>query len=137
MQYALASQDYQRFIIDARDSLNLATTHQAFTVVQSVLWVFRRRLQAEQAIRFAQFLPPVLAAMFLQDWDPRQAAGPFLSREEHDREVRSVRPDHNFSSANAVETIAAVLRRHVRAAELDRLLTTFSTEALQFWRSAE
>ena len=133
MSYAHASEDYERFIVDARDELGLATRHQAFTMVQAVLWVFRARLDVHQAIAFAQFLPPVLSAIFLQDWDPRQPVVGFAEAAELAREVASVRPDHNLAPGDAIPRVAAALRRHVGERELRDVMALMPAGAAEFW----
>ena len=131
--YAHASEDFERFIVDARDTLDLATRSQAFTVVQAVLWVFRRRLHVQQAIAFAQLLPPVLCAIFLQDWNPAEPVAEFDDPAKLGREAQSIRGDHNFAPDDAIARVAAVLRRHVDSAELDALLSSLPTAAAKYW----
>jgi uncharacterized protein (DUF2267 family) len=133
LSYAHASEDFERFIVDARDRLSLAIRHQVFTVVQAVLWVFRRRLDVSQAIAFAQVLPPVLCAIFLQDWNPAEPAVPFGEREELAREVQSVRGDHNFAPGDAIDTVAATLRRHIDRDAFDAVLASMPGDAAKYW----
>ena len=51
MEYRQASADFDRFIVDARDIAALQTTNQAYTMVQAVLYTFRRRLDISGALR--------------------------------------------------------------------------------------
>jgi uncharacterized protein (DUF2267 family) len=50
----------------------LTTTNQAYTMVQGVLQVFRRRLEVNEAIRFLSVLPVGVRALFVADWDVNQ-----------------------------------------------------------------
>jgi uncharacterized protein (DUF2267 family) len=58
-----ASRDLEAFLLDARESLGHATTHQAWYSVLGVFVTFRARLSVPQAVAFAQALPPLLGAM--------------------------------------------------------------------------
>ena len=51
-EYQRATDDFCKLLTDARDSAGLTTTNQAYTMVQGVLQVFRRRLELNEAIRF-------------------------------------------------------------------------------------
>lgn len=133
LRYAHASEEFERFLVDALDELGLTTRHQTYTAVQAVLWVFRRRLDVAQVVAFAQFLPPVLAAIFLQGWDPAAAPAPFGDPDQWRTEVQAVRAGHNFAPDHAVSTVAAALRRHVDPAELAAVLTRMPRDAARFW----
>ena len=133
LEYQHASIDFEGFIVAARDAASLQTTNMAWTMVEGVLLTFRRRLEVDQAIVFANVLPPVLRALFLQDWHPGSGPLPFASRESMTAEVRALRPAHNFSPDNAIEAVAIALRGCVDAAALDRVLATLPPGAAQFW----
>ncbi|OYZ96127.1 MAG: hypothetical protein B7Y01_00110 [Xanthobacter sp. 17-67-6] len=47
MEYQHASEDFMRFLADARDEAGLGTMNQSFTMVDGVLRTFRRRLSTE------------------------------------------------------------------------------------------
>jgi hypothetical protein len=55
-EYQRATDDFYKLLTDARDSAGLTTTNQAYTMVQGVLRVFRRRLDVSEAIRFLSVL---------------------------------------------------------------------------------
>lgn len=133
LRYAHASDDFERFIVDARDELGLTTRHQTYTAVQAVLWVFRRRLDVEQVIRFANFLPPVLSAIFLQGYVPSAVPVAFGDEEQWRKEAQGVRAEHNFAPDAAVPRVAVSLRRHVDVAEFEALLTEMPSGSAVFW----
>ncbi len=76
MEYAYASRDFDAFIESLRLKLDHVTRHQTYQTVESVLRVFRRRLDLHDAVIFAGALPPVLRAIFAADWDPTRRAEP-------------------------------------------------------------
>jgi uncharacterized protein (DUF2267 family) len=53
MELQYASRDFESFLADVKEVSGLATRNQAYTTVQGVFQVFRRRLDLKDAIRFA------------------------------------------------------------------------------------
>lgn len=135
MEVQHASEDFERFLADARDISGLATRNQAYTMAQGVLQAFRRRLDLKDAIRFAGALPPVLRAVFVADWDPDEPRLPFSDRAVMTREARSLRKHHNFSPESCIGDVAAALRRNIDEAALDRALAALPEGASDFWRA--
>jgi uncharacterized protein (DUF2267 family) len=134
MEYKRASQDFEKFLIDARDFSGLATTHQAYTMVQGVLQVFRRRLGTREAIAFAGALPPASRALFVADWDTSEPRRPFAGEDVMAREAQALRAEHNSAPDSTIRDVAAALRGNIDAAKLDRLLSTLPEGAARFWR---
>lgn len=132
-EYQRASLDFENFLTDARDCAGLVTTNQAYTMVEGVFRTFRRRLSAAQGLAFAAVLPPVLRALFVDQWDTSVPPEPFASREAMTAEVQALRAAHNFSPANAIESVATALRKHVQRERLEQILTKLPNEAAEFW----
>lgn len=65
--YQNASLQFEQFMVDARDLADLPSTNMAWNRVVGVLRTFRRRLTVEQALRFADVLPPVVRYQFVED----------------------------------------------------------------------
>ncbi|MFG1401117.1 DUF2267 domain-containing protein [Xanthobacter sediminis] len=128
-----ASEDFERFLGDARDTAGLATRNQAYTMVEGVLRAFRRRLPLEDAIRFASVLPPVVRAIFVADWDPAEPRRPFADVAVMTGEAQGLRRHHNFAPSSAIRDVAASLRRHVDEEAFDRMLGTLPEDAAGFW----
>ncbi|MEZ4238556.1 MAG: DUF2267 domain-containing protein [Myxococcota bacterium] len=133
LRYAHAGEAFDRFMADARDALNLQTSHQTYTAVQAVLWVFRRRLDPPQIIAFAQVLLPVLSDVFLQDWVKDEPRADFSGDvASWTREVQAVRAEHNFAPDRVIGVVARVLRRHVDEEALDTVLARLPAGAARF-----
>ncbi|MDP9899702.1 DUF2267 domain-containing protein [Variovorax ginsengisoli] len=132
-EYQRATLEFERFMVDARDAAGLATTNMAWNMVVGVLRAFRRRLSLQQAIRFANVLPPVVRAIFVSDWDFQDSPLPFDQNNSLIDEVRSVRREHNFSPDLAVQAVAQALRRHVDTAAFDQALASLPIGAAEFW----
>ncbi|WP_165219641.1 DUF2267 domain-containing protein [Affinirhizobium pseudoryzae] len=135
MEYHHASRDFETFMDDLLEISLLKTRHQAYTMLQAVLQVFRRRLTFAEAIGFAGLLPPVVRAIFVSDWNTQEPVMPFTDRDSLMAEVRQLRHNHNLSTPSAIEDVTAALRRHVDDAKLQDFLRKLPTGALDFWGS--
>ncbi len=133
LEYRQASADFDAFMKDLVATSMIQTSHQAYTMLQAVLQVFRDRLTVDQAIAFANVLPPVLRAIFVSDWDTEAPVKPFVDRDALMKEVRAFRHDHNLSTDTALEDVTVVIRRHVDQAAFERILNTLPPDARGFW----
>ena len=134
LEYKRASEQLEKFLVDARDLAYLQTTNQSYTMAQAVLQVFRRRLDVKDALLFAGALPAGLRALFVADWDLDEPRLPFGDRTAMTREVQSLRPDHNMSPDSAIRDVARALRQNVDTAAFDRMLARLPQAAAAFWR---
>lgn len=134
-EYQNPTLQFERFMVDARDCAGLPTTNMAWNMVVGVLHAFRKRLTVPQALAFAAVLPPVIRALFIEDWPLDQAPVPFGGPAEWLADVRAVRTEHNFSPADAVVSVATALRRHVDAAAFEQVLAQLPTEASRYWQA--
>lgn len=135
-EYQRASVDFEKFMVTARDAAGLATTNMAWNMVEGVLHVFRRRMSMPQALRLADQLPPVVRALFLEKWNPSQPIVPAGSHEELLNEVRSLRPDHNFSPATALESVGEGLRAVLPDDAFTRVLDALPPDLRGYWRAS-
>ncbi|ABC90979.1 hypothetical conserved protein [Rhizobium etli CFN 42] len=133
-EYRSASADFDAYLDDIRADTLIDSRNAIYTVTQGVFQTFRRRLDIEEAIRFANLLPPVLRAIFVADWDPDEVKRPFEDRRAMTREVQSLRGDHNFSPDTAIRDVAAAVRKQVDETAFDRVLQTLPDGAEEFWR---
>ncbi|MFZ1340531.1 MAG: DUF2267 domain-containing protein [Paracoccaceae bacterium] len=74
--YRQSSREWQAFLADSRDAMDLSSDNAAFTAVEGVFRAFRRRLTPQQAIDFAQVLPATMRALFVADWQLTEPAPP-------------------------------------------------------------
>lgn len=127
-----AWRDFERFLLDARDELGHATTHQAWQSVLVVLVTFRARLTPAEGVTFANALPPLLGAMFLQGWDTAQPPKPFADRAALTREANGHRHDHTLLPETGIADVAGALRKHVEAQAFERALDKLPPGAGEF-----
>ncbi|MEM9471692.1 MAG: DUF2267 domain-containing protein [Pseudomonadota bacterium] len=133
-EYWSASRDFEAFLIDVRDTCMLQTHHQAYHTLRAVLHVFRNHLSLNQALAFADVLPPVTRAIFVEGWQPVDDPPAFPDRDQLQREVKAIRRDHNLAPASAIADVAAALRRSsINNDALDRVLKDCPDGALNFW----
>lgn len=134
IDYKQASADFDRFMLDLRDALDLQTTHQAWGVLLGVFDTFRRRLSVEEALAFAKALPPLLRAVFVQDWNPTQARPPFADRAGLDAEVMAYHRDHQLAEPGCIATTAVTVWQHVDVQRLAAALARLPEGARDFWQ---
>ncbi|MCB1397974.1 MAG: DUF2267 domain-containing protein [Rhodobacter sp.] len=131
--YRQASREWRAFLDDVRDWTGLETDNLAYTAIQGVLQTFRRRLTPVQGIAFADVLPAVPRAIFVQGWDIGAPPVPFGTRADWQAEARALRPDHNLTPDSAVEATARALWRQVNHTDLTRVLDRLGPGATAFW----
>lgn len=131
--YRHASKEWRAFLNDIKERMSLTSDNMAYTAVDAVLQVFRRRLTAQQGLDFASVLPAVLRAIFVKDWDISAPPISFPDRAELIAEVKEVRPHHNLTPDNAIEATAWAIRRCTNQREFERALSKLPREAAAFW----
>jgi uncharacterized protein (DUF2267 family) len=132
-EYVHASRDFERFMDDFMRIALLETHHRSYAIVRAVLHVFRDHLTVNDALRFAEILPAVLRAIFVENWSPAGKPTPFPDRATLVQEVKANRRDHNLASETSISEVAAALRRNVSNADLDRILATLPPGAVEYW----
>lgn len=133
VEYERASAKFYEYLMDARDTAELWSTHVTYTMTQGVFQVFRRRLSTKDAIAFANVLPICLRALFVTDWNLDEERKAFEDRETMTNEVKLLRAEHNFSTDTAIRDVAQALRRHVDEETFDELLAQLPEGAAEFW----
>ncbi len=120
-------------MVAARDHAGLATTNMAWNMVEGVLHAFRRRLTLDQALRFADQLPPAVRGLFVEGWRPGEQVASVGTRTEMLEEVRSLRRDHNFSPDNAIESIGFALFTVLPSDAFTRALDALPPDLRELW----
>jgi uncharacterized protein (DUF2267 family) len=131
--YRQATREWQAFLAEARDAMQLASDNAAHTAVEGVLRAFRRRLTPQEAVDFCQVLPSVLRALFVADWQLDEGPVAHGTRADWTAEARALRPHHNQTPETCVAATALALRKSVLQADLDRVLAALPPFAAEFW----
>ncbi len=132
-EYSSASADFDRFLDAVKLNAMLQTRHQAWQVARAVLLVFRDHLSARDALRFADALPPLLRALFVEGLDPAQQAHPFPPRDDLNAEVAAVRRDHNFVTPTSIGEVAAAFWPAVDRLRIEAVLDSLDPAARAYW----
>ncbi|WP_417246256.1 DUF2267 domain-containing protein [Celeribacter sp.] len=133
--YQHSEQEFASFLKDARDRMGQAIEDDdmAYTAVEGVLQVFRRRLTPPQVVAFGNVLPSTLRAMLVYNWRVDAMPLPFGSRSEMIREAQSLRKAHNITPINVIDATAYALWRHCNHRDLSQVLANIGPEAVTFW----
>ena len=102
-------------------------------MVVGVLHAFRARLTLAEGIRFAQALPPVVRALFVEDWDPALPPREFGGEQDWLADVRALRYQHNFSPDNAVVAVARALREQVQPPIWEQAMHDLPDAFRRYW----
>ncbi len=132
--YRHATKDFRAFLDDLKSRAGLDSDNSAYTVVDAVFQVFRRRLSVEEGLLFASNLPAVLSAILVRNWVPEATRLPFGTKEEMNAEARAVRSAHNLTPDDAIDVVAWCLWRHVNHREMEICLAKLPQGARDFWR---
>jgi uncharacterized protein (DUF2267 family) len=131
--YRHATKEWRAFLEDVKERMSLVSDNSAYTAVDAVFQVFRRRLTAQQGLDFASVLPSVLRAIFVKDWDVSAGPVPFADRDTLTAEAQNVRVHHNLTPDNAIEATAWAVRRCTNRRDFERVLARLPEEARAFW----
>jgi len=134
-EYQRATDDFYKLLTDVRDSTGLTTTNQAYTVLQGVFQVFRRRLDLKDAVRFVNVLPVGARALFIAEWDADEPRLDFEERALMTQEVQALRAEHNYAPETAIHDVAVALRRNVDQTAFERVLAQLPRGAEEFWEA--
>lgn len=134
--YRHASKEWRAILDDLKDRTGLASDNAAYTALDAVLQVFRRRLTAQQGLDFAAVLPAIPRAILVAGWQVQDLPLPFAAREVLLQEVKHVRQAHNLSPDTVIEDVAWSLRRYVDPRDLDRVLARLPEGVVAFWQVA-
>ncbi|MBS0126092.1 DUF2267 domain-containing protein [Thetidibacter halocola] len=131
--YRHASREYRAFLDDLKGRTGLDSDNMAYTALDGVFRVFRRRVTAAQGLAFATELPAVPRAIFVAGWQPGEPPEPWADRAALVDEARALRPDHNLTPDTCIEDVAWALRRSIRPPDWARALHALPPEAQAFW----
>jgi uncharacterized protein (DUF2267 family) len=133
--YRSATEDYEKYLEDLRAISMLQTWNQCYTMTRSVFHVFRSHVEPQVALDFAQMLPAVLRAIFVEDWDLSAKITPFPDIAARAAEVKAIRADHNFSTDTAIAEVALALRHAMKKEDHEFIMRKLPPDAAAFWKT--
>ena len=128
-----AEREWRCFLDDVRELAGTPSDNVAYTMAEGVFRAFRARLTPQQALDFAQDMPAVTRALFVQNWALADPV-PWADRATILQEVKSLRRDHNFAPDNAIDAVSFALHRAMRPEVLRHALNRIGPEAQAFWQ---
>ncbi|MEO6610217.1 MAG: DUF2267 domain-containing protein [Aestuariivirga sp.] len=131
--YRSATPDFEAYLNDVMELGLLQTSNQAYQATRAVFHVFRSHVERQVAMDFAQFLPAVLRAIFVEDWNLGAPVTPFSDPDQLLKEVLAVRPDHNVSPPSAIHDVAVALRNCLKAEDHALMLKNLPLDARHYW----
>ena len=131
--YRHASREWRAFLDDVREVTGLESDNLAYTAIQGVFQTYRRRLTPAQGIAFAQVLPAVPRAIFVEGWNLAAEPVGFGARADWQAEAKALRPHHALTPGNATEAVARALWRQVNHLDLQRVLDQMPEGSAAFW----
>lgn len=131
--YRHASKEWCAILDDLKERMALVSDNSAYTALDGVLQVFRRRLTAQQGLNFASVLPSIPRAIFVAGWQVEEEPVGFGDRSALIREVQEIRKHHNLTPENAIEATAWTLRRYTNTLDFERVLARLPEGAAQYW----
>ena len=133
--YRSATQDFEKFLEDLLAISSLATSNQCYTQIRSVFLVFRSHVEPQVALDFANALPPILRAIFIEDWNLASPVTPMPGKEKLRAEVKAIREAHNFSTDTAIAEVALALHRNMNELDYNLMLKNLPAEAATYWKA--
>ena len=128
-----AGREWRAFLDDVRDVAGTPSDNVAYTMTEAAFQAFRARLTVHQALAFANDLPAIPRALFVQNWHPGDPM-PWADRTAITAEIKALRRHHNFAPDNAVEAVSVALHRAMRPDLFRRALDRIGPEARAFWQ---
>lgn len=131
--YRHPEKEWHGFLEDIREILGTPSSNVAYTAAEGVLIAFRCRLTPVQVMEFADDLPCVVRALFLQGWR-LQSSRPWGTQTDYVAEAKSLRRDHNFAGDHVLEAVSFALHRAMGVDRLETAVARIGPEAAEFWR---
>ena len=120
--YQLAQQRFDALLRDLGDALRLTTRNQAYTALDALLTVLRRRCPPAAILELAPALPALARAM----WARMPNGAP---TDQPDAEARALRAAHNFLPSGGLALAADTLRAHCDADLLAEAMASLPPDA--------
>ncbi|MFD1796718.1 DUF2267 domain-containing protein [Paracoccus aurantiacus] len=131
--YRHATDEWRRYLKNMRERTLLDSDNVIYTATDGIFRAFRSRVPPEQVLAFGDELPAVMRSILIWRWDITATLKPWLPRAEIEREILTLRQDHNFASAGILDDLVWGIRKEVREIDFDRVLSRMSPEAQALW----
>ncbi|HEX9290823.1 MAG TPA: DUF2267 domain-containing protein [Anaeromyxobacteraceae bacterium] len=129
-----ASQQLQEWLLDLKQRALLGSTNGSYAMLRAVLHEARDRLLIDDALRFADALPPLVRGIMLESWHPLDAI-PSTRPPVLDAVKARLEP-HHPPPESIVEDVLAVLAHRTHPHLLHAIAEHLPPEFQSQWRAA-
>jgi uncharacterized protein (DUF2267 family) len=136
------SEQFRDWLVALKERALLGSTNQSYAMLRAVLHEVRDRLPLDEALRFADALPPLVRGIMLEAWHPARAAavegeaGAAAARPPFLDAVKVRLEPHQPPSDSIVEDVLAVLALRTPPNILPILSRYMPVELRAGWRAA-
>ena len=117
-EIAYASRQFMDLLGSLKKTAGLQTHNQCYAMLRAVLHEFRAHLTIEQAIGFADALPPLGRAIFIEDWQPTERPASVPSRQAFADAVERRLSPHHVPPERIADAVFAVLNERADARKM-------------------
>jgi uncharacterized protein (DUF2267 family) len=130
-----ASEQFREWLLELKQRALLGSTNQGYAMLLAMLQELRDRSSIDDALRFADALPPLVRGIMLDHWHPAGAGTPttrrlFLGAVKERLEPHQPPPD------SIVDDVLAVLAHRTHSVVLPVLTEHLPPELQAQWRAA-
>ena len=128
-----ASKQFMELLGDLKEGSFLQTHNQSYAMLRAVLHEFRKYMTIGQAIAFANGLPTIVRAIFVENWKPAaQPSAPLSRRDFVDAVITRLSP-HHVPPDSIVSDVFALLAARGEPAKIADVIDSLPTELKQLW----
>ena len=132
MEIAYASRQFLELLAALKRTAYLETHTQCYAMLRAVLHEFRRYLTIPQALALADALPPIVRAIFVEDWQPADPPRP-PSPQAFDAAVTRRLAPHHAPPGDIALRVFEVLQDRSAQPKLARALAALPAGLRTLW----
>ena len=133
-EIAYASKQFMELLGALKERALLETHNQCYAMLRAVLHEFRSYMTIKQAIAFADGLPPLVRAIFVEGWQPADEPPPPPSRKEFASAVARRLAPHHYAPDNLASDVFAVLVPRAERTKIARVMDELPADLNNLWR---
>lgn len=130
-----ASRQYEAYARALIDRALLQTHNQVYAITRAILHETRDHLDLADGIRFAQGLPVVLRAIFVEGWDVAVVPRFFLGAASFHRHVVERLSPHVVPPDTIVEDVVACVTAHADPFDLTKAIGVLPPGLASVWQT--
>jgi len=133
-EIAQASVQFMQLLGALKDRAFLQTHNQCYAMLRAVLHEFRGYMTVDRAIAFAGALPPLVRAIFVEDWHPDGAPPPPPVPSDFDAAVVKRLAPHHIPPDGIAGDVFALLAERMEPSRAARAIDALPEGLQELWR---